>query len=199
MHRISVACLALPLLGACGIDMGLGSDAEVKAAIGRMNAEYDHRVVTSRELIRNVRTIGRREGTDFRPVEVACLDASAASVPDILNDTVAFEREEVAQRRLADLLSGLLITADTNPRIRVDPKYRMIKATLSREEQKIEQARDTYSDAARSYNEKLHALPFNHYAGVMHYVDKPLLAMPDRGTRPPLRHDFDALRGSLRV
>ncbi len=104
----------------------------------------------------------------------------------------------MAQRHLADLLSGVLIGLDENRRIRPDPEYGLLKSKLSNGEKQIGSARERYNSAARSYNEKLHSLTRSRDTGVMHYVDKPLVAMAERTVRVP-RRDFDALRGSLQV
>jgi len=197
-HRVMIAFFVSLLVSACGADIAPPSDADVRMRLADVLDQYTHRVDTSRELIHMVRVTGVRQNGDLESVDAACSDASAAAARDILNDKIAFEKEEVAQRHLADLLSGLLVRLDENQRIRIDPEYGLLKSKLSNGEKQISSARERYNSAARSYNDKLHSLTRSRDTGVMHYVDKPLFAMSERTVRVP-RRDFDALRGSLQV
>jgi LemA protein len=103
-------------------------------------------------------------------VEAACADASGSAVAGILNDSTAFEKDEVAQGRLADLISGRLIKIDENRRLRIDPECQLLKAKLASEERQIGKARERYNDTARSYNEKLRSFPRRSFAAAMHYA-----------------------------
>ena len=197
-HRIILAFFVSLLFGACGADMVPPGDAEVRVGLAEVLDQYKQRVDSSRELIRMVRAMGVGYKFDLGSVEAACSDASEASALDILNDKVAFEREEAAQTRLADLLSGLLIGLDENRRLRVNPEYRNLKAKLSNEERQIGRARERYNSAARSHNEELHALPHSYYTGATHYLDKPLFTTAETPSHVP-RRDFGALRGALQV
>ncbi|CAN7475890.1 LemA family protein [Caballeronia sp. LjRoot29] len=197
-HRVMVAFFVSLLVSACGENIAPPSDADVKVGLADVLDQYTHRVDSSRELIHMVRVTGARQKFDLASVEAACSEASQAAARDISNDKVAFEKEEVAQRHLADLLSGLLVSLDENRRIRIDPEYGLLKSKLSNGEKQISRARERYNSAARSYNEKLHSLTRSRDTGVMHYVDKPLFAMAERTVHAP-RQDFGALRGSLRV
>jgi LemA protein len=199
MHRIIVACFLLLLIGACGAEIAPPGDADVKVAFAEVVDQYARRVDTSRELIHMVRVVGSGGKFDLGPVEAACVNASGSAVAGILNDSIAFEKDEVAQGRLADLLSGLLIRIDKNRRLRIDPEYQRLKAKLASEERRIGEARQRYNDAARSYNEKLLSFPRSSFAGAMHYASKPALVMSDKSVRPPPRRDFGALRGRLQV
>ena len=197
-HRIILAFFVSLLFGACGADMAPPGDAEVRVGLAEVLDQYKQRVDSSRELIRMVGAMGVGHKFDLGSVEAACSDASEASALDILNDKVAFEREEAAQTRLADLLSGLLIGLDENRRLRVNPEYRNLKAKLSNEERQIGRARERYNSAARSHNEELHALPHSYYTGATHYLDKPLFTTAETPSHAP-RRDFGALRGALQV
>jgi LemA protein len=197
-HWAMVAFFVSLLVSACGVDIAPPSDADVKVGIADVLDQYTRRIDNSRELIHMVHVTGVRQKFDLGSVEAACSDASEAAARDILNDKVAFEKEEVAQRHLGDLLSGLLVSLDENRRIRIDPEYELLKSRLLNDERQINRARERYNSAARSYNEKLHSLTRSRDTGVMHYVDKPLFAMTEKTVRAP-RRAFGALRGSLRV
>lgn len=199
MYRIIVACFTLLLVGACGAEIAPPGDAEVKSAFADLLDQYAHRVRTSRELINMVRVIGASGKFDLGPVADACTDASARAAEANLNDRAAFDKNEVAQARLEDLLSGLLVAIDSNRRLRSDPEYALLKTKLTNEERWIGRVRERYSDAARTYNQKLLSFPRSSFAGADHYTSKPLLAMHDKPFRPPPRRDFGALRGQLRV
>jgi LemA protein len=198
-HRIIVAYCLLLLIGACGAEVVPPGDADVKVAFADVLDQYAHRVETSRELTRMVLVVGPSGKFDLGPIEAACANASGSASAGILNDSAAFEKDEVAQGRLADLLSGLLIKIDENRRLRIDSEYQLLKAKLASEERQIGKARERYNDAARSYNEKLRSFPRSSFAGAMHYASKPAPVMSDKSLRPPPRRDFGALRGRLQV
>jgi len=187
------------LMGACGSNVTAPAEDEVKAALSELSDQYVRRVMTSQELIRMVKTISRKAKFEIEPLQTACAQASSIKTADVLNSRTGFEKNEVAQARMADLLSRLLVELDADRRLRLDPEFGLLKAKLSNEERWIGIARNRYNEAARMYNEKLLAFPRDRFSDFMRFTPKPLLAIPDKTLRAPPRRDFGALRGGLRV
>ncbi|WP_144158137.1 LemA family protein [Paraburkholderia sp. BCC1885] len=192
------------LVSGCSIPVAQDRDADVNAAlldVLDVLDQYQYRAGLVSNLLAAVHGGATREQPSLAALASARFQLAAIpSTPGVLDDPVAFQRFEVAQRQLADSLSGLLIAIDDDRQLAADAKIGRLRFQFATTESRIAVSRDQYDQAAKRYNAALARFPDSLTAQVFGYRRRPTFSGPEEAVpRHAPRVDFGSLRGSLRV
>ncbi|MFL9913726.1 hypothetical protein [Paraburkholderia sp. RL17-337-BIB-A] len=117
---MSLAVVAL--LGGCLPRCVPADDAEVSAALKEVLQQYEKRAGLARELIGLIQPVANRNETLGGAVQAAQADPDCIrTAPGALVERVAFQRFEIAQRQLGDVLSRLLVESANDRHFHKDP------------------------------------------------------------------------------
>ena len=126
--------------------------------------------------------------TDSAQVIEARAKATAIqATPELVNDPVAFQKFQQAQKDLSGSLSRLLMVSENYPTLRANQGSIDLQAQLEGTENRIAVARNRYIKAVQDYNVTVHSFPSNLTAWALGYKEKPNFSVENEQAiaRPP--------------
>jgi LemA protein len=170
-------------LAGCGSGKLEEQDEAVRLAWADTINQYQRRIDLVPDLLSLLPLLAEREPRIVAAVFEAHANAQAvAMAPAMLDDPAAFERAQSNQMALGAALRELVATADRQPELAADERYRDLRAQLHGLDGRIAMARKRYAEAVQAYNGSVNDFPTSLTAGMFDYEEKP--APPARTEMP---------------
>lgn len=189
-RRSTIALLLTGVLwlNGCGYNAIQGLDEQVKAAWSEVLNQYQRRADVIPNLVNTVKGYAQHEKGVLEAVTNARAKVgSIQATPELVNDPVAFQKFQEAQREMSSALSRLLVVAEQYPQLKADQNFRELQAQLEGTENRIAVARKRYIEAVQEYNTTVRRFPVNLTARLFGYGPKPNFTVEDEAAaaKPP--------------
>src|SRR3954468_17368006 len=153
---------------------GLISGREnVNSKWANVEAQYQRRADLIPNLVNTVKGAANFEKTTLEDVIQA--RANATSIKIDANDLTPEKLQEFqkAQAQLGGALGRLLAVAENYPQLKAVGNFSELQAQLEGTENRINEARRQYNEAAQAYNVSRQNFPRNIFAGMFGFKEKP--------------------------
>ncbi len=197
LSTLIVLTLVLSLTG-CGYNNFQSSDEQVKASWSEVINQYQRRADLVPNLVKTVKGEAKFEqDTLTKVVEARAQATSIQATPELVNDPLALQKFQQAQRQLGGALSRLLVVSENYPSLRANQGFRDLAAQLEGTENRITVARNRYIKAVQEYNVTVRSFPANLTALALGYKEKPSFTVENEkqiSTPPSVSFDTEAAK-----
>lgn len=84
-----------------------------------------------------------------------------------------------ASNMLTDALKSLFAVAENYPQLKANENFKLLQEQLEGIESKIAYARQFYNDSVMEFNQSIHTIPNNFFAGMLGYTDREFFKVDD--------------------
>ena len=161
MFRRLLALLLVALVtGACGYNLVIDRDEDVKAAWAEVQNQYQRRADLIPNLVNTVQGAADFERETLQAVVAARARVGQLQVdPSIIDDPGRLAQFEQAQGELSSALSRLLVVVERYPELRATEAFRDLQVQLEGTENRIAVARGRYVENVAEYNKVVLRFP----------------------------------------
>jgi len=171
--KILAALLILNLTG-CGYNSFQSLDEESKASWSEVLNQYQRRADLVPNLVNVVKGYAEHEKEVLTQVADARSRVGSMQVTtEVLNDSEAFAKFQVAQGQMTSALSRLMAISENYPNLKADQGFRDLQTQLEGTENRITVARNRYIETIKGYNVAVRTFPQNLTAMMFGYKTKP--------------------------
>lgn len=159
--------------GSLQIYNGLVSqDESVTAAWGNIQSQYQRRADLIPNLVSTVKGYALHESETLEGVVEARAKATQLTVT--ADDLTEEKLQEIqaAQGELSQALGRLLAISENYPELKANENFSELQAQLEGTENRINECRQLYNEAVRTYNVKVRRFPSNIVAGMFGFEKK---------------------------
>ena len=165
--------LILNLTG-CGYNSFQSLDEESKASWSEVLNQYQRRADLVPNLVNVVKGYAEHEKEVLTQVADARSRVGSMQVTtEVLNDSEAFAKFQVAQGQMTSALSRLMAISENYPNLKADQGFRDLQTQLEGTENRITVARNRYIETIKGYNVAVRTFPQNLTAMMFGYKTKP--------------------------
>ncbi len=172
-YLIWIVLGVLVLIAIVGYNGLIGSRESVNQAWANVETSYQRRADLVPNLVNTVKGAAEFEKSTLEAVTQA--RASATSVHVDGNDLTPekLQQYQAAQSQLSGALGRLLAVAENYPQLKAVQGFQDLQAQLEGTENRINEARRQFNEAAQSYNVSRQKFPRNILAGLFGFKEKP--------------------------
>ncbi len=184
MKKLAVA-LAL-LASACGYNLVIDRDEDVKAAWAEVENQYKRRADLVPNLVNVVKGAKDFEQeTLLKVVEARSKIAGIKVDSSIVDDAAKLKQFEAAQGELSSALSRLLVVVERYPELKATEAFRDLQAQLEGTENRIAVARRRYIESVAEYNKVVLRFPTSLGSSLRGKSERPTFAGEPGAEKPP--------------
>ena len=155
----AVLIVSAPLAG-CGYNTLPTQEERARAAMADLQAAYQRRADLVGNLVATVRGAAVQERTVLVEVTEARARATGINLsPETLSDPAALARFQSSQSALSQSLGRLLVVTENYPQLQTNQNFMALQVQLEGTENRINNQRRDYNEAARVYNTSLRTFP----------------------------------------
>jgi len=146
----------------------------VEAQWGQVENVYQRRADLIPNLVATVKGYAAHESSVLEAVTASRAQVGSLRVtPDTLNNPVEFQKFQQAQAGLTNALSRLLVVVEKYPDLKANQNFLELQSQLEGTENRINQERRHYNEAAQTYNTRILQFPTNLVARFFGFQPKP--------------------------
>ena len=180
--KLFTVFLLLNLTG-CGYNNFQTLDEEAKASWSEVLNQYQRRADLVPNLVNVVKGYAEHEKEVLTQVADARSKVGSMQVTaEVLNDSEAFAKFQVAQGQMTSALSRLMAVSENYPNLKADQGFRDLQAQLEGTENRITVARNRYIETIKGYNVAVRSFPQNLTAMMFGYKTKPSFTVENEKT-----------------
>ena len=161
------------ILGGCGCS-GYNSivtlDQETKNSWAKVEGAYQRRMDIFKNVERTVTEAANYEKSTLEAVVKARAEATQIKVD--INDPKSIEAYQKAQDNLNSSFSRLIASFEQYPNLKATDAYRDFQTEISGTENRINVARNDFSNSVNAYNVKIKTFPNNLFASLFGFKEK---------------------------
>jgi len=172
-YAIWIILGVLVLIAITGYNGLVSSRESVSKAWANVETAYQRRADLIPNLVNTVKGAADFEKSTLEAVTQA--RANATSIHLDANDLTPekLQQYQQAQAQLSGALGRLLAVAESYPQLKAVDAFRDLQAQLEGTENRINEARRQFNEAAQAYNTSRQKFPRNILAGLFGFKDKP--------------------------
>jgi LemA protein len=174
------------LLAVSGYNGLISSREEVNKSWANVETAYQRRADLIPNLVNTVKGAADFEKSTLTAVTEA--RANATSIHLDANDLTPekLQQYQQAQAQLSGALGRLLAVAENYPQLKATQNFQELQAQLEGTENRINEARRQFNEAAQSYNVSRQRFPRNILAGLFGFKDKPYFESDKGAEKAPV-------------
>lgn len=171
---IVVACLGVVALWGIGkYNTCVTEEENVETAWSNVESQYQRRADLIPNLVATVKGYAAHESETLEAVVAARANATSISVDASSLTPEQLSAFQAAQGELSSALGRLLAVSENYPDLKANQNFLDLQAQLEGTENRIQVARATFNEQARSYNTLIRQFPTSIVAGICGFEKKP--------------------------
>lgn len=151
----------------------VGSRESVNTAWANVEANYQRRADLIPNLVSTVKGVAEFEQSTLTAVIEARSRATSIRIDPNNMTPEKLQEYQQAQSQVGGALSRLLAVAEAYPQLRATESFKELQSQLEGTENRINESRRQFNEAARAYNSSRNSFPKVLYAGLMGFQIRP--------------------------
>ena len=182
---ILIAVIALVLWGLGKYNSLVSQDENVNKAWAQVENQYQRRADLIPNLVETVKGYAEHESETLQNVIEARAKATSVTVdPNNLTEE-ALKQYQQAQGELTNALSRLMVTIERYPDLKANQNFLELQSQLEGTENRVNNARDAFNEAAQTYNTMVRKFPANIVASLFGFKNKNYFAAAEGASEAP--------------
>ncbi len=151
----------------------VGSRESVNTAWANVEAQYQRRADLIPNLVNTVKGVAEFEKSTLTAVMDARSKATSIRIDPNNMTPEKLQEFQQAQNQVGGALSRLLAVAEAYPQLRATESFKELQSQLEGTENRINESRRQFNEAARAYNSSRNSFPRVLYAGLLGFQPRP--------------------------
>ena len=172
-YAIWIVLAVLILICVGGYNGLVGSRETVNKAWANVEGAYQRRADLIPNLVSTVKGVSDFEKSTLTAVIEARAKATSIQVDPNNMTPEKLQEYQQAQAQVGGALSRLLVVAENYPQLRATESFKELQSQLEGTENRINEARRQFNEAAQGYNVSRQRFPRNIVANLFGFKDKP--------------------------
>lgn len=182
---ILIAVIALILWGLGKYNSLVSQDENVNKAWAQVENQYQRRADLIPNLVETVKGYAAHESETLQNVIEARAKATSVTVdPNNLTEE-ALKQYQQAQGELSNALGRLMVTIERYPDLKANQNFLELQSQLEGTENRVNNARDAFNEAAQTYNTMVRKFPANIVASIFGFKNKAYFAAAEGASEAP--------------
>ncbi|MBO7561543.1 MAG: LemA family protein [Bacteroidales bacterium] len=182
---ILIAVIALVLWGLGKYNSLVSQDENVNKAWAQVENQYQRRADLIPNLVETVKGYAEHESETLQNVIEARAKATSITVdPNNLTEE-ALKQYQQAQGELSNALGRLMVTIERYPDLKANQNFLELQSQLEGTENRVNNARDAFNEAAQTYNTMVRKFPANIVASIFGFKNKAYFAAAEGASEAP--------------
>ena len=182
---ILIAVVALVLWGWGKYNSLVSQDENVNKAWAQVENQYQRRADLIPNLVETVKGYAEHESETLQSVIEARAKATSVTVdPNNLTEE-ALKQYQQAQGELTNALGRLLVSVERYPDLKANQNFLELQSQLEGTENRVNNARDEFNQAAQTYNTMVRKFPANIVASLFGFKNKNYFAAAEGASEAP--------------
>lgn len=184
---IIVAVLALlALWGFSQYNNMITQEENLQAAWAQVENQYQRRADLIPNLVNTVKGYAAHESETLEAVVAARAKATAMTIDPAKVTPEQLSEFQSAQGELSTALGRLMVIQEAYPELKANENFKQLQQQLEGTENRITVARNTFNEAARTYNTLIRRFPANIVAGMAGFDKKPYFEAQESAAQAPV-------------
>ena len=182
---ILIAVVALVLWGWGKYNSLVSQDENVNKAWAQVENQYQRRADLIPNLVETVKGYAEHESETLQSVIEARAKATSVTVdPNNLTEE-ALKQYQQAQGELTNALGRLMVSLERYPDLKANQNFLELQSQLEGTENRVNNARDEFNQAAQTYNTMVRKFPANIVASLFGFKNKNYFAAAEGASEAP--------------
>ncbi len=182
---ILIAVVALVLWGWGKYNSLVSQDENVNKAWAQVENQYQRRADLIPNLVETVKGYAEHESETLQSVIEARAKATSVTVdPNNLTEE-ALKQYQQAQGELTNALGRLMVSVERYPDLKANQNFLELQSQLEGTENRVNNARDEFNQAAQTYNTMVRKFPANIVASLFGFKNKNYFASAEGASEAP--------------
>ena len=182
---ILIAVVALVLWGWGKYNSLVSQDENVNKAWAQVENQYQIRADLIPNLVETVKGYAEHESETLQSVIEARAKATSVTVdPNNLTEE-ALKQYQQAQGELTNALGRLMVSVERYPDLKANQNFLELQSQLEGTENRVNNARDEFNQAAQTYNTMVRKFPANIVASLFGFKNKNYFAAAEGASEAP--------------
>ena len=182
---ILIAVVALVLWGWGKYNSLVSQDENVNKAWAQVENQYQRRADLIPNLVETVKGYAEHESETLQSVIEARAKATSVTVdPNNLTEE-ALKQYQQAQGELTNALGRLMVSVERYPDLKANQNFLELQSQLEGTENRVNNARDEFNQAAQTYNTMVRKFPANIVASLFGFKNKNYFAAAEGASEAP--------------
>ncbi|MBO6223126.1 MAG: LemA family protein [Bacteroidales bacterium] len=182
---ILIAVVALVLWGLGKYNSLVSQDENVNKAWAQVENQYQRRADLIPNLVETVKGYAEHESETLQSVIEARAKATSVTVdPNNLTEE-ALKQYQQAQGELTNALGRLMVSVERYPDLKANQNFLELQSQLEGTENRVNNARDEFNQAAQTYNTMVRKFPANIVASLFGFKNKNYFAAAEGASEAP--------------
>ncbi len=182
---ILIAVVLLILWGLRKYNSLVSQDENVNKAWAQVENQYQRRADLIPNLVETVKGYEEHESETLQNVIEARAKATSINIdPNNLTEE-ALKQYQQAQGELSNALGRLMVSVERYPDLKANQNFLELQSQLEGTENRVNNARDAFNNAAQTYNTMVRKFPANIVASLFGFKNKAYFAAAEGASEAP--------------
>ncbi len=182
---ILIAVVLLILWGLRKYNSLVSQDENVNKAWAQVENQYQRRADLIPNLVETVKGYAEHESETLQNVIEARAKATSINIdPNNLTEE-ALKQYQQAQGELSNALGRLMVSVERYPDLKANQNFLELQSQLEGTENRVNNARDAFNEAAQTYNTMVRKFPANIVASLFGFKNKAYFAAAEGASEAP--------------
>ncbi len=182
---ILIAVVLLILWGLRKYNSLVSQDENVNKAWAQVENQYQRRADLIPNLVETVKGYAEHESETLQNVIEARAKATSINIdPNNLTEE-ALKQYQQAQGELSNALGRLMVSVERYPDLKANQNFLELQSQLEGTENRVNNARDAFNNAAQTYNTMVRKFPANIVASLFGFKNKAYFAAAEGASEAP--------------
>ncbi len=182
---ILIAVVVLILWGLGKYNSLVSQDENVNKAWAQVENQYQRRADLIPNLVETVKGYAEHESETLQNVIEARAKATSINIdPNNLTEE-ALKQYQQAQGELSNALGRLMVSVERYPDLKANQNFLELQSQLEGTENRVNNARDAFNEAAQTYNTMVRKFPANIVASLFGFKNKAYFAAAEGASEAP--------------
>jgi LemA protein len=182
---ILIAVVVLILWGLGKYNSLVSQDENVNKAWAQVENQYQRRADLIPNLVETVKGYAEHESETLQNVIEARAKATSINIdPNNLTEE-ALKQYQQAQGELSNALGRLMVSIERYPDLKANQNFLELQSQLEGTENRVNNARDAFNEAAQTYNTMVRKFPANIVASLFGFKNKAYFAAAEGASEAP--------------
>lgn len=182
---ILIAVVVLILWGLGKYNSLVSQDENVNKAWAQVENQYQRRADLIPNLVETVKGYAEHESETLQNVIEARAKATSINIDPNNITEEALKQYQQAQGELSNALGRLMVSVERYPDLKANQNFLELQSQLEGTENRVNNARDAFNEAAQTYNTMVRKFPANIVASLFGFKNKAYFAAAEGASEAP--------------
>ena len=182
---ILIAVVVLILWGLGKYNSLVSQDENVNKAWAQVENQYQRRADLIPNLVETVKGYAEHESETLQNVIEARAKATSINIDPNNITEEALKQYQQAQGELSNALGRLMVSVERYPDLKANQNFLELQSQLEGTENRVNNARDAFNNAAQTYNTMVRKFPANIVASLFGFKNKAYFAAAEGASEAP--------------